>query len=66
MIANTEATEKGALALIGGGDSVADVNQFRLAEKISFVRSDTYRTGGGGMLEYLEGKMLPGIAAIEE
>jgi phosphoglycerate kinase len=43
---------------------VAAVNRFGLAENISYVRSDTYRTGGGAMLEYLEGKVLPGIAAI--
>jgi phosphoglycerate kinase len=53
------ATAKGAFSLIGGGDSVAAINKNNLAEKVSYVS-----TGGGAMLEYMEGKKLPGIAAI--
>ncbi len=55
-----QATEEGAFSLIGGGDSVACVNKFGLADKVSYIS-----TGGGALLEAIEGKVLPGVAAIK-
>ncbi len=55
-----EATANGAFSLIGGGDSVACVNKFGLADKVSYIS-----TGGGALLEAIEGKVLPGVAAVQ-
>jgi phosphoglycerate kinase len=59
-LAVAKATENGAFTLVGGGDSVAAINKFNLAEKVSYVS-----TGGGALLEYFEGKKLPGIEAVK-
>ncbi len=56
-----EATANGSYSLIGGGDSVAAINKYGLSENVSYVS-----TGGGAMLEYLEGKKLPGVVAIQQ
>ena len=59
-LAIAEATKEGAFSLIGGGDSVACVNKFGLADQVSYIS-----TGGGALLEAIEGKVLPGVAAIK-
>ena len=56
-----KATQNGGFTLIGGGDSVAAINQLELADQVSYVS-----TGGGALLEYMEGKILPGVQAINE
>ncbi len=53
------ATKNGSFSLIGGGDSVAAINKYDLADKVSYIS-----TGGGALLEYIEGEKLPGIEAI--
>lgn len=59
-LAIAKATENGAFSLIGGGDSVSAINKFHLSDKVSYVS-----TGGGAMLEFFEGKILPGIEAMD-
>ncbi|MEF2643221.1 MAG: phosphoglycerate kinase, partial [Paramuribaculum sp.] len=56
-----EATKNGAFSLVGGGDSVACINKFGLADQVSYVS-----TGGGALLEAIEGKVLPGVAAVKD
>lgn len=58
-VAVAHATQNGAFSLVGGGDSVAAINKFNLVEKVSYVS-----TGGGALLEFFEGKTLPGVAAL--
>jgi phosphoglycerate kinase len=60
-LAVAEATANGAFSLIGGGDSAAAVQQFNLSSQVSYVS-----TGGGALLEYFEGKTLPGVQALED
>ena len=58
-VAVADATKHGAFSLVGGGDSVAAVNKFGLANNVSYIS-----TGGGALLELFEGKTLPGVAAL--
>jgi phosphoglycerate kinase len=60
-LAVAEATKNGAFSLIGGGDSAAAVQKFGMSNQVSYVS-----TGGGALLEYFEGKVLPGVQAIED
>ncbi len=60
-MAIAKSTEKGAFSLIGGGHSVAAINKYNLKDRVSYIS-----TGGGAMLEYIEGKDLPGVKAIKE
>jgi phosphoglycerate kinase len=59
-LAVASATKNGAFSLIGGGDSAAAVQKFELSSQVSYVS-----TGGGALLEYFEGKVLPGVEALE-
>jgi phosphoglycerate kinase len=59
-LAVASATRNGAFSLIGGGDSAAAVQKFELSSQVSYVS-----TGGGALLEYFEGKVLPGVEALE-
>ena len=56
-----EATAEGAFSLVGGGDSIACVHKFGLEDKVSYIS-----TGGGALLEAIEGKVLPGVAAVQD